>query len=162
MTDSRLTVPRELHADCRNVRQAIRSGEGVIHPSLHPVGMAVVGLGERQSDESHRCQRPHPGQGLCRLSSHCRVFDVQQQCQQHFRCHRDSSKGSKVTPGTNTLRRRRGQGPTQSHLQPDHRVRHSQTLSRPTENIEPGTEARYALDEVHRGTPRLICRPPSP
>ncbi|SDE75698.1 hypothetical protein SAMN05216260_103397 [Streptomyces griseoaurantiacus] len=49
-----------------------------MHPGLQPVSLVVVSLGNRESNEPYGGHRPHPGQCLCRLSSHRRVLDVQQ------------------------------------------------------------------------------------
>jgi len=75
-----------------------------MHPGLQPVSLIVVSLGHRESDEPYGGHCPDPGQGFCRLSSHRRVLDVQQQPHQRFRSLRNISEQSKVTPGTNTLR----------------------------------------------------------
>ncbi|MFJ3638074.1 hypothetical protein [Streptomyces sp. NPDC090112] len=75
-----------------------------MHPGLQPVGLIVVTLGNRESDKPYGGHHPHPGQGLCPLPGHRRVFHIEQQSHQRFRSLRNISEGSKTTPGTNTLR----------------------------------------------------------
>ncbi|MET8164936.1 hypothetical protein ABZT34_11840 [Streptomyces sp. NPDC005329] len=75
-----------------------------MHPGLQPVSLIVVSLGNRESNEPYSGHRPHPGQSLCRLPGHRRVLDIQQQSHQRFRSLRNINEGSKVAPGTNTLR----------------------------------------------------------
>ncbi len=159
-TDSRFRVPGELLAGRCDVRHTVRSRKRVMHPGLHPVSLVVVSLGNRESDEPYGGHRPHPGQGLCRLPGHRRVFDIQQQSHQHFRSFRNISKGSKVTPGTNTLRPRRRRRLSQGVLQPIRHLWHDQTVSCPTEKIEPRAEAAHTLDEEHRGP--ALGAPPAP
>ncbi|GGT78892.1 hypothetical protein GCM10010207_88250 [Streptomyces atratus] len=55
-------------------------------------------------------------------------------------------------PGTNTLCPRRRRRLSQGCLQPTRQLWHDQTISRPTEKIEPRAEAAQTLDEEHRGT----------
>ncbi len=101
-TDTFFRVPGERPAGRCGVRPTAPSNAGVMHPGLKPVGLIVVGLGNRAIDKPHGGHRPHPGQGLCRLPGHSRALDVQQQSHQRFRS-RNISEGSKVTPGTNTF-----------------------------------------------------------
>lgn len=93
-----------------------------MHPGLYPVGMTVVGFGERESDEPHCVDRPHPGQGLCCPPDHKRVREVQQQTRQSLRGRDHCGKGRKVTPRTNTLRRGGGQRPVQGAPQLAYRL----------------------------------------
>ncbi|REF00758.1 hypothetical protein DFJ69_6338 [Thermomonospora umbrina] len=152
-TDGFFRVPGELPAGCCDVPHTIRSHERVKYPGLQPVGLVVAGPGNCESDEPYSGHRPHPGQGLCRLSNHRRVLDIQQQPHQHSRSLRNISEGGKVTPGPSTLLPRRRQRLSQGRLQPTHHLRHDPTVSCPTNKIQPRTEAAHTLDEEHRGTP---------
>lgn len=127
-----------------------------MNPGLQPVSLAAVSLDNRESDEPHRGRRPHTGQGLCRLSRHRSVLGIQQQPHQHFRSFRNISEGSKVTPSASTLPPRRRRRLSQGRLQPTHHLWHDQTVSCPTEKIEPRAKPNHTLDEEHRGPPSTV------
>ncbi|MEU5061548.1 hypothetical protein ACWCOW_19190 [Streptomyces sp. NPDC001939] len=74
-----------------------------MHSGLQPVGLVVVSLGNRKSEEPDGGRRSHAGEGLCRLPGDRRVLDVQQQPHQRFRSLGNMGERCKVTPGPNTL-----------------------------------------------------------
>lgn len=100
-----------------------------MHPGLHPIGMAVVGPGNCESDMSYGAHRPYPGQGLRRLPGHSRVVNIQQQSHQRLSGRGNIREGSKITTGAGTPRPRIRQSLVQGRLQPTHSVRHMQTVS---------------------------------
>ncbi|GGQ93629.1 hypothetical protein GCM10010267_65490 [Streptomyces griseorubens] len=102
--DSVFPVPGEARAGRRDVRHTVRSHERVMHPGPRPVSLVVVSVGNRESDERYSGHRSHPGQGLRRLPGHRRVLNVQQQSHQRFLSFSNIDEGSKVAPGTNTVR----------------------------------------------------------
>lgn len=118
-----------------------------MHPGLQPVSLVAVSFDNRESDEPHGGRRPLSGQGLCRLSRHRSVLDIQQQPHQHFGSFRNISEGSKVTPSASTLRPRRRRRLSQGRLQPTHHLWHDQTVSCPAKKIEAWARPDYTRDE---------------
>lgn len=138
MDTCRRLAARWISAGRCDVRHTVRSHKRVICPGLQPVGLVVVNLGNRESDEPYGTRRPHPGQSLCRLSSHRRVLDVHQQPHQRFGSLRDISEGSKVTLGTNPLRPRRRRCLSQGRLQPTRHLWHTRKPLAPRRKSNPG------------------------